>query len=249
MCARSFLTGTAITVSAPARADDQADAQKIIAKAIAAQGGSEPLAKHPASSVKMKGKWYGMGDGIDYTGSLDAQAPDRFHFEFKMTIMGQAFTIVEAAKGEKGWISFNGTVQDLSKEQLAEIREGLHVHEVARLVPLKGKDYKVSTLGESKVDNRPAVGVHVECKDRRDVNLFFDKETGLLVKTETRAKDPIIGDQEFTAETYYRDYKKVGNLMVAQKTELHRDSKLYVESETVEFTPSEKLDDALFTKP
>src|SRR5205085_4534287 len=122
--------------------------------------------------------------------TFGVHAPDRFHFKIEMTIMGQAFTMLQAVQGDKGWMSLNGTVMDLPKEQVAEVREALHVHEVMRFVGLAGKDYKVSTLGESKVDNRPAVGVHVERKDRRDVNLFFDKESGLLVKTETRARDP-----------------------------------------------------------
>ena len=244
-----LLSGAALAVAVPARADDQADARKIIDKAITAHGGAEALAKNPASTSKMKGKFYGMGEGIDFTGTFSMHPPDRFYFEIKMTIMNQAFTLVQAMKGDKGWVSLNGMVQDLPKEGVAEIHEGLHVHELGRLVCLTGKDYKLSTLGEVKVDNKPALGIHVEFKGRRDVNLFFDKETGLLVKTETRAKDAMMGDQEFTAENYLREYKKVGAVMVPQKVEIRRDGKLFVEGETTEYTTSEKLDDALFAKP
>jgi hypothetical protein len=239
----------AFVFAVPVRADDQADARKIIDKAIAAHGGTEALAKHRAGTTKMKGKWYGMGEGLEYTGSFGIQPPDRFHFKIEMNIMGQAFTFLQGVNGDKGWLSFNGMVQDLAKEHIAEVKEALHVHDLTRLVCLTGKDYKLSTLGESKVDNRAALGVHVERKDRRDVNLFFDKENGLLLKTETRAKDPMMGDAEFTEERIFRDYKKVGALMVPHKVEVKRDNKLYVEGETTEFTASEKLDDALFTKP
>ena len=166
-----------------------------------------------------------------------------------MTIANQDFTIQQALKGAKGWMAINGKAQDLAKEQIDEVREGIHVHEVSRLLPLAGKDYKLSTLGEAKVDNNPALGVHVEYKGRRDVNLFFDKKSGLLVKIATRGKDPMAGDQEFAADTYYRDYKKVGDVMVPHKIELRRDDKLFVDGDLVEFTPSEKLDDALLTKP
>ncbi len=243
------LSVVALSVAAPARADDQADAKKVIDKATKAHGGVEALAKHPASTTKMKGKFYGMGEGMDYTGTFAMQSPDRFYFEVKMTIANQDITVQQALKGDKAWTALNGKAQDLTKDQIAEIVEGIHVHEVGRLIGLGGKDFKLSTLGEAKVDNKPAVGVHVEYKGRRDVNLFFDKETGLLVKTETRGKDPMAGDQEFAAETFYRDYKKVGNVMVAHKVEVRRDTKLFVEGETTEFTPSEKLDDALFVKP
>ncbi len=83
-----------LAVAGPARADDQTDARKIIEKAIAAHGGNEALAKHPASTTKMKGKWYGMGDGLDYTGSFGIQAPDRFHVKIEMNVMGQAVTML-----------------------------------------------------------------------------------------------------------------------------------------------------------
>jgi hypothetical protein len=242
------LSVVAVAVAVPVRADDQADARKVIDKAITAHGGAAALSKNPATTVKMKGKFYGMGEGIDYTGTFST-APDRSRFEISMTVMGQAFTIVQAVKADTGWMAFNGMAQDLSKEQVAETLEGRHVQEAVRLVPLTGKDYKLSVLGESKVDNRPAVGIHVEFKGKRDVNLFFDKETGMLVKTETRAKDAFNPGDEFTAETYYRDYKKVGDVMVAHKAEIRRDNKLFVEGETTEVTPSDKLDDALFAKP
>ncbi len=232
-----------------ARADDQAEARKLIDKAIKVQGITEALAKHAAVTIKMKGRFYGMGDGIDYTGSIASQQPDRYRFEISMTIGNQAITILQVVKGDQGWMSLAGMTQELSKEQVAEVRESMHVQRVARLACLSGKDYKLSTLGELKVDKRPALGVRVEFKGRRDVNLFFDKESGLLVKTETRARDVFNVDQEFTAETYQREYKKVGDAMIAHKHELRRDDKLYVESEIIEFTPAEKLDDGLFNKP
>jgi hypothetical protein len=238
-----------LAVVAPVRADDQADARKIIDKAIEAQGGADTIAKNPASTTKLKGKFYGMGDGIDYTGTFAIQAPNRLHFTIDMTVMGKAVTVIQAIDGDKGWISINGMVVDFPKEALAEAHAGLHLHEVGYLVCLTGNDYKLSTVGEAKIDDRPAVGVHVERKDRRDINLFFDKETGLLLKTETRAKDPAAGDQEFTDERYYRDYKKVGPVMVPHKVEVNRDGKLFLDGETTELTMSEKLDEGLFAKP
>jgi hypothetical protein len=231
------------------RAGAADEPKAIIEKAIKAHGGADVLTKHPAGSTKMKGKWYGMGEGLEYTGAFGVQTPDRFHFKIEMNIMGQAFTIIQAVNGDKGWMSFNGKVSDLSKEQLAEFREVLHLNQVERLAGLTGKEYKLSDLGESKVDNRPAVGIHVERKDRRDINLFFDRESGLLVKIEWRAKDLMNADQEFTEERYLRDYKKVGEAMVPHKVEVHRDNKLYVDGETLEVTASDKLDDALFVKP
>ena len=42
----------------------------MIEKAIKAMGGEENLAKGKAFTFTMKGKLYGMGDGIDYTATI-----------------------------------------------------------------------------------------------------------------------------------------------------------------------------------
>src|SRR5262249_9165742 len=67
----------AVAAAGAARADDQADLRKVIDKAIKAMGGEEKLAKYKAETFKMKGKFYGMGEGIDYTGQWQVQAPDK----------------------------------------------------------------------------------------------------------------------------------------------------------------------------
>src|SRR5438128_6856102 len=59
---------------------EEADARKVIDKAIKAHGGAEKRAKLKASTFKMKGKFYGRSaDGIDYTAEQLIQAPDKEH--------------------------------------------------------------------------------------------------------------------------------------------------------------------------
>ena len=59
-----------VLTAGAARAEEKADSKAVIEKAIKAAGGEEKLAKFKAATFKMKGKWYGMGDGIDYTERL-----------------------------------------------------------------------------------------------------------------------------------------------------------------------------------
>ncbi len=114
---------------------------------------------------------------------------------------------------------------------------------------MRDKAFKLSPLGEVKVDGRAALGVHVEREGRRDLNLFFDKENGLLLKLEGRSTDPMNPSQEFTGETYHGGYRKIDGVMVPFKTTVKRDGKLYVEVETTEASVAPKLDDSLFAKP
>jgi outer membrane lipoprotein-sorting protein len=234
----------------PLRADDDADMKALIAKAIKAHGGADNLAKYKAGTLKTKGKFHGMGAAVDYTGTINFQSPDRLRVEIEAEVMGQNFKFVQVINGDKGWIVLLDKVTPMSKEMIAEAHEQMSASAVTRLLPLTGKDYNLSPLGEVKVGDRPAVGVRVEHKKHRDVSLYFDKETSLLLKSETRGKDLQRGDDaEFAGETLYGDYKKVDGVQVAHKQTVKRDGKLYVESETTEAQLAEKLEDGVFAKP
>jgi hypothetical protein len=106
--------------------------------------------------------------------------------------------VLTVIKNDSGWTKVNDIVIDLNGDQIAEAREQTHGRWVTTLLPLLGPEYKLAGRGEVKVQDRPAYGVIVSRADRRDVQLFFDKETHLLVKTEQRVKDE--SGKEMTGE-------------------------------------------------
>lgn len=233
----------------PVRAQEDAKPREIIDKAIKAQGGADKLKKYKATVSKTKGKFYGMGEGIEYTGTTSLQLPDRIRNEVETDAGGMAFKFVQVISGDKGWIKFNDTTMDMNEEGLKEAKEQMNAGNITHLVVLTGKEYKLSELGDAKVGNRPVVGVRVERKGYRDVSLFFDKENFRLLKSETRGKDVIGGGGEFTSETLYEDYKKVDGMSIAHKVTINRDGKKFIEGTVTEVKLSEKLDDSVFAKP
>lgn len=243
-----------LALAALGRADDAADAKAVVEKAIQARGGADNLAKYKADVLKVKGAVHVSGLDIDFTGEISFQQPDKSRTVIEGTVMGTNFKSTRVVNGDKGWIDdLLGATQskrDMSKEELAEERESQNANSIIRLAVLTDKAYTLSTVGESKVGDKEAVGILVKRKGYRDVSLFFDKKTHLLLKSETRVKDPQGGgDTEFTQEAFYDDYKKVGDLQVAHKLTIKRDGKAFLESEATEFKPEEKLDDGLFAKP
>jgi hypothetical protein len=244
------LSALALTLSlSAARADDQADIKALLDRAVKAHGGADLLDKYKGSTSKGSGKFYGLGEGIPFTSTRQLQEPDRFRIVNEMAVMGQQLNVVLVLNGDKGWINVNGTTMDMPKELLEAMQDEMRQARVLSLTALTGKDFKLSPAGEIKVDGKPAVGVRAEHKDARDVTLYFDKESRLLVKTEGRQRDPMNAGQEFTAETFLSDYHKVDGMMIPRKAKILRDGKLYVEMEITEFKPAEKLDDNLFVKP
>ncbi len=231
--------------SARSRGRRRCQGAKIVAKAIKAHGGSNKLKKFKASVSKSKGKFYGFGEAIEYTQEMSIQLPDRSRIDIDAT----NFKFMQVLNGDKGWQKFNGDTMEMTKEKVAEGQENMHATQVAHLAVLTDKSYELSALGDVKVGDRMAVGVRIEHKGHRDVSLFFDKENGLLLKSETRGKDTMNEDKEFTSETVFSDYKKVEGVMVAHKIDIKRDGKQYVVSEVSEVKLSEKLDDSVFAKP
>jgi hypothetical protein len=226
----------------PVRADDPA-ARTLVDKAVQAAGGPEKLARFQAATWKETGTYYGMGDGLPYTGKYAVQWPDRFRMEIE-----GVFTM--GLDGDKGWVESQGNAQEMEKEQVAEQKANRYAGWVATLLPLqKDKSFQVAPLPEAKVDNRPAAGVKVSHAGQGDVSLYFDKQNGLLVKSEYRAKAQDLGGKEALYETFYQNYQKVEGAQVPTKFFMNRDGKRFIEAEVSEFKPADKLDAKLFAKP
>jgi outer membrane lipoprotein-sorting protein len=231
------------------RASEDARLRELVERAIKAHGGPDVLAKYKAGASKEKGKIHLPGQAIDFTGETSYQLPDRIRSDAHFKAGGQEFTVIQVIDGKKGWFKVGDKTEEMNKEMLDEAREQINVAKITHLIYLQDKDYKLSPLGEAKVGGRPAIGVRVERKGYRDVNLFFDKDKGLLLKMETRSKDLMQGGQEYTSTTLYDDYKKVEGMMVPYKVTIERDGKPYVDAEVTEAKIAEKIDDNVFEKP
>lgn len=240
--------GFLVVATAPARADDAADARAIVEKAVKAHGGQENLDKFAGHITKFKGTIHTMGMAIPMTGEVAMQGNDKVRVDVEVEAGGMKFHVINVVAGEKGWAKLGDDTKEMSKDELTEGIEQAHSGWISTLAPLKGKEFKLSTVGEIMINDRPALGVKVAAKGRRDVDLYFDKETGMLVKSETRVKDEGSG-QEVTEESFPTDYKEVQGTKQAMKFTIKRDGKPFMEGEASEITLADKLDANLFTKP
>jgi hypothetical protein len=236
-----FLTlGLLWLLAGASRADDQ-DCRAIVGKAIKAVGGSERLAEFKAQTWKEKGTFYGEGAAQPYTGTYTVGWPD----QFRMEIEG-VFTLV--LNGDKGSFKEGGKTQEMTKEQVAQQKESQYAGWVTTLLPLKEKDFQLSSLGESKVGNRAVVGVKVTHPGHNDVKLYFDKENGLLLRSEYRFKDARTGKESEIVSTG-GDFKEFNGVKFPTKIDMKRDGKNFVEAQILEVKPLEKVDPGLFAKP
>ncbi|HEY7329431.1 MAG TPA: hypothetical protein VH592_17465 [Gemmataceae bacterium] len=220
--------------------DEDAKMREIVAQAIKAHGGDN-LEKMKGSITRTKGKIL----DLEYTTETSLQLPDRS----RTVAESKLGKFVQIINGDKGWVKLGDLSRECVKEELDEMREQLNAAQITHLFVLSDREYRLSPLGEEKIDDRQAVGVRVEHKGFRDIHLYFDKENNLLLKVETRIKDPLRGGEEVAAETVYSDYKNVDGVMTANRMTIKYDGKTYIEGEITDVKYSEKLEDNMFDKP
>jgi hypothetical protein len=232
------------------RSGEDKDLRAIIDKAIEANGGEATLAKFPGRTMKGAGKFYGLGEAIDY--NLEIISYDkRFRFSMDMKVMDFDLKIAVVVNGDKGWEKINDDVKEIAADELAEHKEQIHSQSVINLLPLKqDKDYKLALIGDVKVGDQPAVGVRVSKKGHRDVSLFFDKAKGHLIKSEFVVKDiKGGGDQEITQTSLYSDYKEFQGIRQPTRLVTERDGKKFTDTRLTELQLLEKLDSSAFDRP
>lgn len=243
------LAGLALALS-PCLALAQDDENRtLILKAMKAHGGKELLKKYPCAEIKMTGHVKIMGIEAKFKGDLAFQFPDKMRNSIAVEINNMNIDVVQVFDGKTFHVNAAGKTIELKDEKfIDEMKEGIYVEKVSSLVDLDDKAYKLSALGEVKVGGKDAVGVRVSRDGKRDVNLFFDKNTSLLLKYEFRGRDPI-GMMEVTQEKLLSEYKDVMGIQTPMKIAVHYDGNPAMELEVTSIRYAEMLDESLFAKP
>ena len=117
----------------------------------------------------------------------------------------------------------------------------------AIILPLKGKDFKVESAKEDKVGDKPAVVLKIVGPDKKDFELFFDKESGLPVKMTATVAG--FQGEEFTQESTYNKYKEFDGVKRATKVENKRDGQKFIDMEITDVKVLDKTDPKTFGEP
>jgi hypothetical protein len=238
----------AFSLAPAVRAED--DPKAILQKAIKAHGGEEFLTKNKAARSQNKGKIQVPGVGeAEFTQNVSYMLPDKLRDELELSIAGQQIKIVTIANGDTISITAAGRDVEITDNIKAAMKDARDMLAMARLVALtKDKSYELSLFGETKVEGKPAVGVRISAKGKKDVTLFFDAKTNLLVKIEHRTVDGTSGN-EVGEERIITEYKNnKDGIPLPKKVVVKRDGKDFLEAETVETTLLEKIDENEFKK-
>jgi hypothetical protein len=251
MSRRSLLVAALAVALVPSLARAADEPKDVVAKAVKAHGGEEFLKKHLAHSSNEKGKidLPGVGE-VEFTSETAHMMPNKFRQVMSFTVMNLNVTVTIKAHGDTvfGETAVGDMKMDISKEVKDGIKDVPHMLEVGQLFPLLGKDYTLGTFGEEKVNGKPAIGITVAKKGQNDMTLFFDKETHLLVRTDSRGKSPM-GGAEVNESRIIEEYGKTKDgIPVPKKMLVKHDGKDFMKAELSDVQYLEKLPDADFKK-
>ena len=229
--------------TAPHAAEKDAAAEETVRRAIQAAGGQRALARMKGPTMWMdRGTFYGLGDGVPFV----AQYATKWPHWYRQEIEG-AYTMT--VNGEQAWRSDANGVQKLAGEPLKERLGQVHAAWSQRLFPLLEKSWRLSSLAGVEVAGHATFGIQASHPDCRDLRFYFDKQSYLLLKLETKVVLPEHGPDPVTSESYFSGHKSFGGGKVPSKLRLFYDKKLIVESETVDYKLGATLDPQHFVVP
>lgn len=230
-------------------ASAQDDVRAIIQKAIKAHGGEQKLARMKAVRDQAKGTMY-LGDmAIAFTGESVYQLPSQLKNVIRVEVQNMKVTVIQVFDGDKGWVHNNGQTKPLEGPMLDSVKETIYAFNLSLLTPLlDDKTFTLTALGESKVNGMAAFGVKVSSKGHKDVRLYFDKGTGLLVKRDYEGLDAG-GAKEVPHEEVYSDFKEYEGVVRPRKVVVFQDGKKFLEGEVTDVRFFDKIDPREFAKP
>jgi hypothetical protein len=228
--------------AASARAADRAAALAVIEKAVKAQGGADGLARAALAARGGKGVLALRGSDLPFTTEEILNLPNQSRVKLEVN----RAQIMEVFNDDRGWKQSGGATIAMSPGRLAEVREEAYVWWLATLAPLLKDGFDLDVLPEINVDGRPAAGVKVTARGRPDAALYFDKDSGRLVKIRRRAKEAGI---ESDKEYFYSDYKDVDGVKIPGKEVVHLNGRKFSEVQYTEYKFLRKPDESAFARP
>jgi hypothetical protein len=244
------LLGLLILLTTAERSRAQDEPKSIIEKAIKAHGGEENLAKMNMVSMKTKGNVDIQGIAATFVDETLALMPNKMRSTAVVEVMGMKLTLTHVYDGKKAWVIINEKmVMDVDGDQLKALQDSAYASRVELLFPLvKDQEFELSKLPEQKIKGKAAVGVKVKAKGQRDMELYFDKESGLLIKSSRQSLESA-AMKDVLQETYYSDFKEFHGVMHATKAVVDHDGKKFMNVEVTDIKPLDKIDPKEFARP
>src|SRR5262249_9212024 len=183
---RQWFLGVAVVIAASRAAVPDEKAEAIVKKGIDSHGGADALSKNMASRFTLKGEVDVQGTDTEFTGDMAYVVPGRFKMNLNLEVMGMKISINQVINGEKAkrMVKVGDMVIKQEVEQ-DDLKMGAAGQAAQKLTPLLDpKVFTIRAADDEDVNGKKAAVVIATPKAiDKEIKLYFDKESGLLVKT------------------------------------------------------------------
>ncbi len=225
-------------------ASSEAARERTLTCAIEAMGGRERLSKIEGITWRSQGVFLEEGGiAIPFHAEWSFALPLRFRW----TLKREGSSLTQGTDGSEAWEDTGDGPRRIAGEPASAVLEMAADNRMSLLLPLEDRDVILEGAGDAVVHGRPARGLRVSALGgllRRD--LFFDRETGLLVKSEGPSRTP--GSAPTRMEVFLSEYCDVSGVRYPHRSELWLDGRKVAEETIVEIR-LEPREEAFYRMP
>lgn len=233
----------------PIRADEQAEARKILDRYVQALGGEAQVKKLETIQVKLRAS--AKINGFEFMATMEGtqRNADQMRMDVMAEINAMAQQLLFVMNKDKAWFKIGNNLNELPKVALSSTKQFFNAVRLPQFVVLaKPDDYKLSLLGELQEGARTLQGIKAGHQEYKDANVWFDKATGLPFKMDLTV--PGLNDQEIKLELRYEEFKETNGVNFPVKATLSFDEgKQVINLEVLSWEPVDNVDENLFAKP
>ncbi len=185
-----------------AKTTESISAYEIINSYLKAVGGKDEVSK--VNTISANTKMSIMGQSLE--GTEKKMAPNKQYVEFKRGTMTVFKTMFD---GDKGYQQQGPQKKEMDEQEIKEGRDEKAL--IPQLYYASDNSYKTDYLGTGKVGDEDTYRLKVTMPSGKISIQEYSVKTGLLLKEESTSKEE---DQEVTETIEYKNYTKVGNIML-----------------------------------
>jgi zinc protease len=204
---------------------------------VNALGGREAIQRMTTRTAK--GTFEATGMNAVGVAEAYAKTPNKYATLVQVPGVGESR---HGFDGNSGWVSDNGGLRDMQGQELSSMRRASEFYESLKIAQLYTK---LTLKGVENVAARPAYEIDADPGDGTLRRMFFDVESGLMVRTDEELDTP--NGRESTL-SYLEDFKDVEGVKHPFTVRQVRGEQTF----TVHLTQilvNQPIDDAKFAKP
>lgn len=230
----------------PATPAERKEALKRLEKAIDAHGGADGLQKLAVCVQTLNGQMRMPQMGMMPAEQvLKLQFPEQLRLTSTIKIAMDSKLLFIGLNKNGGWYGTAGETKEMSEIEVTDHRGELYLRRVFALFPLKNDEFNLKPIDGIDVEGKPTFGIRVAHKKWPSVNLYFDSESSLLVRSLCRFSQAGI---VALRETSFMDFKPVHGIKLPSRIVERLGSDKILDT-SISYTFPARIEDKEFEQP